>query len=363
MRSRSGLISVVWVLLALAVLEGSWLVFKNGRLTRTEESRRLAGTISAEALEAQKSNAAAATKPPSEANSSAAVNYAPWLKARGRDAGSLVAMWDLCRDGALLEEAARNFPEDPRVCAAMIGYLIAGGQDARPWAERLIAAEPQNPAGYYWKARMLFAVGKDEEALGILENAAGIKGISNPHLRERMITAREASLIHDGTLRQAAINALIPALRDSGNSPLSSEIYRSLKKSLQAAKDAGDREAASRVATIGVRVAEQTRLSPASSMIEELMSLSTLQTMIKELDPEMEYGAEGKTVAEKIRELEGERSEWQAFTKRRNRAGTGGVRSATDLDEAMLSEYMDRFILHGEKNAETWLDSLHGSAP
>src|SRR5436190_541375 len=45
---------------------------------------------------------------------------AKWMESRNRDAGSLVAMWDLTGDGSLLDEAAAKFPNDPRVCVAMI---------------------------------------------------------------------------------------------------------------------------------------------------------------------------------------------------------------------------------------------------
>src|SRR4051794_25969431 len=33
-----------------------------------------------------------------------------WMESRNRDAGSLVALWDLTGDGSLLDEAAEKFP-------------------------------------------------------------------------------------------------------------------------------------------------------------------------------------------------------------------------------------------------------------
>ena len=75
-----------------------------------------------------------------------------WLSARGRDAASLVAAWDLTGEESMLLEAADNFPDDPRVCLAMIHRLQSSDRDASQWIERLAQAEPQNPAALYLRA-------------------------------------------------------------------------------------------------------------------------------------------------------------------------------------------------------------------
>ncbi|RYD30899.1 MAG: hypothetical protein EOP86_19035 [Verrucomicrobiaceae bacterium] len=85
-------------------------------------------------------------------------------------------MWDLSRDAALPREAARKFPDDPRVCTAMIDYLISQDGDALPWVKRLISNEPENPAGLYWKAHLLAGTDEREEVLAALEAAPGING-------------------------------------------------------------------------------------------------------------------------------------------------------------------------------------------
>jgi hypothetical protein len=99
---------------------------------------------------------------------------ARWLDARGRDAAGLLAIWDLCRDADLLYEAASRFPNDPRVCRAMVESCTGQPDRALFWIEKLIALEPGNPEGNYLKAWALFAKDDTDGALTALRAATAI---------------------------------------------------------------------------------------------------------------------------------------------------------------------------------------------
>jgi hypothetical protein len=118
---------------------------------------------------------------------------ARWLDARGRDAAGLLAIWDLCRDADLLYEAASRFPNDPRVCRAMVESCTGQPDRALFWIEKLIALEPRNPEGNYLKAWALFASEDTDGALAVLRTDTTIALARDSQLRTRAVNLREAA--------------------------------------------------------------------------------------------------------------------------------------------------------------------------
>lgn len=280
-----------------------------------------------------------------------------WLDLRGRDAASLVAAWDLTGEASMLDEAAEKFPNDPRVCVAMI-IRLGSTVDALPWVERLIAAEPGNPAGLYWKAQILAGSKKPEEAIETLRAATGTKGKPDTHLRDRMVTVREAALASGATVKEAAIVALsAPLSRHGALPPVAGRIGRLLHEEIEAAKAAGDADRVADIASLGAASGEHLGLTDAPTFMNDLVRMSMLRAMLKELDPETEFGADGKTAATRLSEVE---AEWTETTKgwKPTDPADAWPNNLNKLTEAQVSEYTDRFILHGERVAQRWLDSL-----
>ena len=133
----------------------------------------------------------------SEFNRRALERGRKWLDSRGRDAGSLVGMWDLTGDESLLMEAAERFPDDPRVCMSMIQRAAKDPKQAMPWIERLIAREPVNP-GTQRQARLRLTGGGNSwcapakikvDRSMTCESLAGLK---NPPLNLDVLSCRRA---------------------------------------------------------------------------------------------------------------------------------------------------------------------------
>lgn len=282
---------------------------------------------------------------------------APWLASRNRDAASLIAVWDLSGDEKLLEEAARNFPDDARVCAAMVHRLQAG-PEALEWAERLTAAEPSNPMGWYWKAVILSGSKKPEEALQALREATGKKGEPDAQLRSRMMTAREAALASGANIANAARVAVAGPLEKAGM-PLYGKTVRLVRDQITEAKAAGDLERVADLAALGAASAEHWRRAASPTVMDEIVSTTMLKVALRELDPETEFGSAEKTVAQRQQELEAQEIRLKKLI---DAAGANRDPWMMGLSDSIVSGYADRLILNGESAAKEWLASQTGEA-
>jgi hypothetical protein len=334
-----------------------WLLLRPGSPEETGVRRKVPAV-----REEATNSASAGTKPPvpefgtEEFNKYALQRIQKWLASRNRDAASLVAAWDITGDEHLLDEAAERFPNDPRVCVAMINRPGAKAE-ALAWVERLIAAEPGNPSGLYWKAQILAESKKPEEALEALRGATATRGKPDNHLRDRMITVREAALASGATVKEAATVALTGPITRNGMPEVAGSTMRLLREQIAAAKAGGDAERVADVAALGVASAEHLGLSDAPSLMSVLVRQSMLTAMLKELDSQTEFGTTGKTAAERLSEVEAERAELKEYFKPADDSDKWPD-NFYRMTEAQAAEYTDRFILRGEWDALKWSRTL-----
>ena len=275
---------------------------------------------------------------------------AKWLATRERDAASLIAMLDLTGDNALLDEAAERFPNDPRVCLAMIARLNDGG-DPMPWVESLIAAEPGNPAGWYLKARALAKAKKPEEAIQALREATAIKGRPESHLRDRMVTVREAALASGASVREAASVAVMAPLSRIDPTPIAGSL-RLLREQTDQAKAAGNLDKAAEIAALGAASAEHYALTHAPSTMDEIVRLSLLKSSLQNLEADTEYGTGGKTAGTRVQEVEAEIKSLNELVQRDSLMDDPHL---TRLTDSQVARFSDEYILHGEMAARRWL--------
>ena len=86
-------------------------------------------------------------------------------------------------------------------------------------------------------------------------------------------------------------------------------------------------------------------------MFDNLAANSIALRVLAALPGDTEVGTSGRTAAQMREEANARREEMQAFIKQGEGAETF-LRSASD---AQVAEYTDRFVLHGEFAAMTWL--------
>ncbi len=274
-----------------------------------------------------------------------------WLESRGRDAASLVAMWDVSGDEALLLEAAERFPNDPRVCLGMIQHAGKDGTAALPWIERLIAAEPGNPNGHYLKVSALMQLKDSAGALVALRAAAALKGTLDDHLRDRILTVREAALASGTGIREASALALVAPLTHTTAFQTFSGTMRVLRAEIVAAKAAGDQDRLVETAGLGMAVVAHANGGTSRYLVDELVGLTLEKAVLSELPGDTEFGIAGRTVSEQREDIELRRARMQEDLGQSNAATV----TLSDASDAVDAEYTDRFLLHGERAARTWL--------
>lgn len=274
-----------------------------------------------------------------------------WLAARGRDAGSLIAMWDVTGDETILNEAAEKFPNDPRVCLAMIRQAENDAAKAMPWIERLIAAEPKNPEGFYLKAAALMNARDRAGALAALRTAATMGGPRDNHLRERVMTVREGALASGAGVGDAAYLALAAPLENSTIYTPVTSMAQALKQELAEAKAGGHDDRVLEVAGLGLGLAARFGDASAGVVVDAMVASSMERMILNQLSDDTEIGAEGKTVKQ-MKEEAALRSQQLGVYMKQQTSHPGLLENST---EAVMAEYTDRFLLHGEIAARAWL--------
>ncbi len=270
-----------------------------------------------------------------------------WLASRGRDAAGLVGAWDLTGDEALLMEAAERFPGDPRVCVAMIWKLLGNGEDAAEWVDRLVTAEPQNPGALYLRAAAQHKAGASKEAMATLRGAVALSGKLDLHLRDRMVTVREAALASGAGVKDAAMLSIFGPLSRGGGAPYLNGGHRAVAEGIKAAVAAGDTEEVVALAGISLGMANQMAAAPAPNLMDQMVENEWRRSTLKAMSGETEYGNSGTTVAQQLERVEAKRSEVVAVVGALSRIGDWLPRAS----EAEVASYADTFLLRGELEA------------
>ena len=267
-----------------------------------------------------------------------------WLADRGRDAASLVAAWDISQDESVLLEAAKNFPGDPRVCVAMIGYSFTKGHDATEWIDRLAAAEPQNPAPVYLRAAALDKDGDKTAIIDLLRQAIKLPGKVDLHLRERIMTAREAALASGAGIKDAVTVTLGGVLLSAASS--SSPMYQAHRPLTEAIKEAAKSNNMDQLLELsGISLAMANHFAEATlpTHLDEIAQHWFRQTTLEAMPGDTEYGNTGTTVAYQLAQTKASRAELMNRLEQ-----SKGWEGATDAE---ISSYLDTFLLHGELEA------------
>ncbi len=287
---------------------------------------------------------------------------AAWLAARNRDAVSLLALWDLGGDEAALREAAEKFPGNPQVCLVMLDFAFRDGGDPEEqqrWTENLMAADPDNPVGWYYQARIHVEQGDAAAVMADLETALGKPGRLDYHMRERMSGLKEGLLAGGASLAEAAQLSLIAPLQNgTGGMMNSDKLMGFFKKQRAALAESGSQEAQQNLAALGLRVTEQTRQSRAPSMMTEMIGLSLKEKFLNLLDPQTEIANTGRSVAQEREILETEKQELQQHRD----AFTQAIRKLMVAPAEIQMTYADLVMRDGEVAAARYLISELGKS-
>ena len=273
-----------------------------------------------------------------------------WLSSRHRDASSLVAMWDITGDEALLAEAAEKFPNDPRVCLIMIRQA-RDAEDRLPWIERLLDAEPENPEGYYMKAWALNRLRDRAGSIAALHQAVAINAPRENHLRDRALTVRVAALACGCNERDAAYCALMGPLDWNLTRASLHGVISVIKGEMNEATATGDEDRLLEIAGIGLAMVGSISTSSAGLVFTASVANSMESELLQKLPADAEIGTTGRLVAQRRQEV---------ITRARQLMQLNGPINAASrimesASDAVLTEYVERFALLGQEAATLWL--------
>jgi hypothetical protein len=267
-----------------------------------------------------------------------------YLKGEHRNAASLLAAFRATGDRTFLEEALKNFPDDPRVAFDAV-FNSGSPEERRQRLENFERAAPENALANYLSALDYLRSGQADEGVKQLLAAYGkpqFQDYSWDFIQNTEEALRSAGY-SESEIRMAAMWQLpLPQVSDlnqlNGRITALADAYRM----------AGDTESAEAMLQVGMRLGQQLDSSPNDVLVNQLNGMAIQRDALKGMNPAEPFGANGQTVADRIQEL-----------TQQDAAIRGMVRQMAALQATMSPQdwitYNDRTMAFGEVNALQWL--------
>ena len=215
-----------------------------------------------------------------------------------------------------------------------------------------MAADPENPLGHYYRARLAHAAGDRAGVIAALETALGKKDRIDFYLRERMVGTKEGLLASGVPLKDAYFLSLAgPMGKVSAGIFGTGKLMGFFKTELAGMKVPGREAEFQELAGLGLRLAEQQRLTESPSLITELMAHSWRMKFLKDLDPETEIANSGRSVAEELVVATAEKENLSKLMKE----VTPAQEFLQNAPLEVQGQYSDRVMMDGEMAALRYL--------
>jgi hypothetical protein len=267
-----------------------------------------------------------------------------YVQSRGRDALSLVVA-SMLGDGGdkWLDEAAKRFPDDPRVAAALL--IKRGGRpEAGEWIARLKNHDPGNSLGYLLAAKWALD-GRDLD--GAMKELSALDSTHMNDFRETWqsgITDAYHSAGYQGMEAEWMGMAQTPVV--------SGEVMKlsaGIAEAMVAAQERGDRTSAESLGRSGMKAAELVGgRGDRDLLINQLISVAMERKLLNQLHVFDFVPGDQRIVIERLAEMD----------KRIARIKSA-IQSHTEmlptLTEAELRQYTRRVQVEGELKAMEWL--------
>lgn len=259
-----------------------------------------------------------------------------FLESRYRSAGSLLAAFRLSKDNAFLREAMEKFPHDPQVLLASLEIFQNDPTKRLEILESLKRSDPDNSLADCLAARVLFDLGKNDEALAALAQSSG------KPLRDYMILScqdvEEAYLAAGFSPLDAKMTALF--MGSKREIIQMRNVADGMKKQRAIDQSAGNDAAVQSSRDIQLEMAAQ--LLQGCFLVDSLVAMVLEKGVLKEIDsPEARARIEEMTQQKK------------SLVETSKRVST--LMENPSLPESDWLLYFDRAKLFGEKAANDWM--------
>lgn len=265
-----------------------------------------------------------------------------YLRENRRNAASLLVAAHLTGDQSFLQEAAKSFPNDPRVLLASVDFAVATPAERRQALDAFRQAAPENALGAYLAALDFFETGNADEGVRAMWEAfqkSEMQDYAFDTLQDREEAYLAAGYSRAHATAVAFYGTEFPQLARLR------ELSRSLLD-LQTQYDrAGDKESAQVVAEMGIRLGTQMQQQMGHALIGELVGMSIERGSLERVDPNAILEATNQTVEMRLKELDARKSAISELA----------TMDIAKFNETDVVNFIERAKMYGELEALRWL--------
>lgn len=268
-----------------------------------------------------------------------------YLKDNRRNAASLLAAFRTTGDKALLEEAMKNFPNDPEVAFEAAFKNGASPEEKRQWLDAFEKSDPDNALANYLSAREYLKAGQGDQAIQELL-AASAKPQFQDYSVDRVQNDGEAYLSAGYSAAEAKVvssmGLTLPQLSEMKQLGLG--VVDMAAAYQQSGDSASAQSALQMVAEMGQRYGTS---APGQTTIGQLVAIFIQRAALGAMDPNSPYGNAGQTVQNQLDQLTQQRAAVMDL-------GQQFQAVAPTMSEEDYANYKERWLAFGEQAAEQW---------
>ena len=276
-----------------------------------------------------------------------------WLAKHHRDAASLLAVFRAQNDTNYLNEAATNFPNDPRVQLAVLTADVFPA-DRRKWLDAFKQSSPSNSLADCLSAVNYFKEGKTEAALQDLLAANG-KPQFVGHIIENQLDAEELYADAGKTAGESAKLGHMNMWSEYGKElPAIKQAAIGIRDVIKAKAEASDTGNNVQLVQLGLGLADKLKSGGTEKLFfSQRVGMATEAIMLNQLDQNTGYDfLDGQTPAQRLATLKQQRTEW-------NQLGANWETAFSQMTDAEQASFYRRTKISGDQAALKWLVELH----
>ena len=280
-----------------------------------------------------------------------------YLAKHNRDLGSLLAAFHALQDTNYLLEAARNFPNDPRLQWTVLAR-DAFPADRRKWLDAFKASSPSNSLANYLSAQDYFKNNRPDAAIKELL-ASSSKGQFTDYSMDTILDTESLSQFNGRSAMETHIAAMAAMAGD--NLPELADlkgVARGIQNAQQQYLNSGDAASVQNLAQAGVNFADHVMSGDSSKfIINQLVGIASETVALQNLDQNTAYDfLGGETPAQRLADLKQEKTSIQQLTAQNQNA------YVTMTDE-QRANYWERTKIYGELQAMRWWQQQNPATP
>jgi hypothetical protein len=280
-----------------------------------------------------------------------------YLRKHNRDMASLLAAFHALQDTNYLNEAATNFPNDPRLQWTILTRR-AFPEDRRKWLDSFKTSSPSNSLANYLSAQDYFKNNQPDAAMKELL-AASAKSQFRDYSMDTILDGEDLGRFSGSSaddtrhISMAGMTGdLLPELTSLKG------IAIGIRDLQQQYANSGDAASVQNLAQMGLGLAD--RFSSGDDgrfLISQLVGMGAEAIVLQSLDQNTSYDfLGGQTPAQRLAELKQQRASIRELTQNLNSV-------LPTMSEDQMANYWERQKIYGELEAMRWLAQQSATTP